>query len=170
MEKTMTERDIEDLKVRLQALEDRNAIVDTLNQYGQALDYGDFDRLVDVFTKDAIRETKRLDGSVNRWEGEAGTIDFARRHSHAPDLYHKHLAFNPQVVIDGNAAKVVSYMFRFDPREGKPSFIWGMGRYLDKMRREPDGKWRISHRVSEIEDQWPGRFALIGGPGSKPAD
>jgi hypothetical protein len=38
------------------------------------------------------------------------------------------------------------------------------------MRREPDGKWRISYRVSEIEDQWPGRFALKGGPGSKAAD
>ncbi len=165
----MAEDEIAMLKARLQALEDRNAIVDTLNQYGQALDYGDFDRLVDVFTKDAVRETRRLDGSVNRWEGEQGTIDFATRHSHAPEEYHKHLAFNPRMDIDGDSADVVSYMFRFDPRDGEPSFIWGMGRYVDKMRREADGKWRISHRVSEIEDQWPGRFALKGGPGSIPA-
>lgn len=166
----MADSDIEALKARLQALEDRNAIIDTLNQYGQALDYGDFDRLVDVFTRDAVRETKRLDGSINRWEGEAGTIDFAKRHSHAPELYHKHLAFNPRIEIDGDTAEVVSYMFRFDPRDGEPSFIWGMGRYLDKMRRESDGKWRIAHRVSEIEDQWPDRFALKGGPGSIPAN
>jgi ketosteroid isomerase-like protein len=169
LENDVAEDEIAGLRARLQALEDRHAIIDTLNQYGQALDYGDFDRLIDVFTKDTVRETKRLDGSVNRWEGEAGTIEFATRHSRAPDLYHKHLAFNPRIEIHGDTADVVSYMFRFDPGNGEPSFIWGMGRYVDKMRREPDGKWRIVHRVSEIEDQWPGRFALKGGPGSIPA-
>lgn len=150
------------LEARLQELEDRNAILDTLRQYGHALDYGDFDRLVDCFTSDAVRETRRLDGSVNRWEGEAGTIDFATRHSHAPELYHKHLVLNSMIDLQGDTADVVSYMFRFDPRDDEPSFVWGMGRYLDTMRRDPDGRWRILRRVSEIEDQWPGRFALKG--------
>ncbi|WP_049746771.1 nuclear transport factor 2 family protein [Mycolicibacterium goodii] len=158
----MSTDEFAELTRRLQALEDRNAILDTLKQYGHALDYGDFDRLVDCFTKDAVRETKRPDGTVNRWVGEAGTIDFATRHSHAPEWYHKHLVLNSLVDIHGDTANVESYMFRFDTREQEPSFVWGMGRYLDTMRREPDGKWRIMHRVSEIEDQWPGRFVLKG--------
>ncbi|NKQ57818.1 nuclear transport factor 2 family protein [Amycolatopsis sp. K13G38] len=158
----MSQDDFEALKARMQALEDRNAIIDTLTQYGQALDYGDFDRLVDCFTDDAVRENRRPDGSVHRWEGRAGTIDFASRHSHAPDLYHKHLALNPHIELHGDTANVVSYMFRFDAGDGERSFIWGLGRYLDTMKRDPDGRWRIQHRVSEIEDQWPGRFVLTG--------
>jgi hypothetical protein len=158
----MSENELEDLKARIQAIEDRNAILDTLKQYGHALDYGDFDRLTDCFTADTVRETRRLDGSVNRWEGAAGTVDFATRHSHAPDLYHKHLVLNSLIELHGDTADVVSYMFRFDPREDEPSFVWGMGRYLDTMRRDSDGRWRILRRVSEIEDQWPGRFALTG--------
>ncbi len=158
----MSQDEIQALKARLQTLEDRNAILDTLMQYGHALDYGDFDRLVDCFTSDAVRETRRPDGSVNRWEGVEGTIDFATRHSHAPELYHKHLVLNSLIELHGDTANVVSYMFRFDPGESKPSFVWGMGRYIDTMRREPDGRWRIMRRVSEIEDQWPGRFVLKG--------
>ncbi|KXX62426.1 nuclear transport factor 2 family protein [Rhodococcus sp. LB1] len=158
----MSQDDYAALNARLQALEDRSAILDTLKQYGHALDYGDRERLIDCFTDDAVRETKRLDGSVNRWAGKAGTEDFANRHSHAPELYHKHLVLNSLIDLHGDTAEVVSYMFRFDPNEDKPSFVWGMGRYLDSVRREPDGKWRIFRRTSEIEDQWPGRFALKG--------
>jgi ketosteroid isomerase-like protein len=158
----MSEEDLVALRTRVQALEDRNAILDTLKQYGHALDYGDCDRLADCFTADTVRETRRPDGSVNRWEGTAGTIDFASRHSHAPEIFHKHLVLNSLIELHGDIADVVSYMFRFDPRDAEPSFVWGMGRYLDTMRREPDGKWRIVRRISEIEDQWPGRFVLKG--------
>lgn len=158
----MTREEFTALQSRLQALEDRNAILDRLSQYGHALDYGDFDRLVDCFTSDAVRETRRLDGSVHRWEGSAGTIDFATRHSHAPEQYHKHLVLNSLIDVHGDTADVVSYMFRFDPRENEPSFVWGMGRYVDEMKRDDDGVWRIRRRVSYIEDQWPGRFALTG--------
>lgn len=158
----MSKDDYAALLTRVQALEDRNAILDTLRQYGHAIDYGDFDRLVDCFTDDAVRENRRPDGSVHRWEGRAGTIDFATRHSHAPEQYHKHLVLNSRIDIHGDTADVVSYMFRFDPREDEPSFVWGMGRYLDTMRRGSDGRWRIARRISEIEDQWPGRFVLTG--------
>lgn len=158
----MNRDDTATLAARVQALEDREAIVATLMQYGHALDYGDREKLIDCFTDDAVRETRRPDGSVNRWVGIKGTRDFANRHSHAPEIFHKHLVLNSLVELHGDTADVVSYMFRFDPGDGKPSFVWGMGRYLDQMRREPDGRWRIMRRVSEIEDQWPGRFVLKG--------
>jgi hypothetical protein len=48
-------------------------------------------------------------------------------------------------------------MFRFDAGDGDKSFVWGMGRYVDKMRRGLDGRWRILLRVTFIEDDWPGR-------------
>lgn len=153
----MSQDDFAALKARLQALEDRNAILDTLMRYGNALDYGDVDGLVDCFTDDTVRETWRPDGTVNRWEGGAGTRDFATTHSHAPDKYHKHLVLNSLIEVHGDTAEVVSYMFRFDANDGERSFVWGMGRYLDSMRRDPDGRWRIMRRVTYIEDQWPGR-------------
>ena len=145
------------LKARLQALEDRAAILDTLQNYGHALDYGNVEQLVNCFTDDAVRETWRPDGTVNRWAGTEGTREFAMTHSHAPDKYHKHLVLNSVVELHGDTADAVSYMFRFDAGEGEKSYVWGMGRYVDRMRRDPDGQWRIQRRVTYIEDQWPGR-------------
>jgi len=151
------------LKARVQALEDRAAILDTLREYGQALDYGNVDKLMDCFTDDAVREIRRPDGTVNRWQGVAETRQFATTHTHAPDKYHKHLALNAVVRLDGDTADVVSYMFRFDANEGEKSFVWGMGRNVDKMRRGADGRWRIMERVTYIEDQWPGRSRPVTG-------
>lgn len=161
-DETMSMDDLQSLKVRVADLEDRNAILDTLSQYGHSLDYGDFDQLVDCFTDDAVRENRRPDGSVHRWVGKEGTLDFARRHSHAPETWHKHLVLNSRIQLSGDVAHAQSYMFRFDAGDGERSYVWGLGRYLDTLRREPDGKWRIAHRVSEIEDHWPGRFVLQG--------
>lgn len=153
----MSQDDVAALAARLKTLEDRNAILDTLMRYGNSLDYGDVECLCDCFTDDAIRETRRPDGMVNRWEGAAGTREFATTHTHAPDKYHKHLVLNSLVEINGDSAQVESYMFRFDASEGEKSTVWGMGRYLDTMRRESDGRWRILRRVTYIEDDWPGR-------------
>jgi ketosteroid isomerase-like protein len=153
----MSDDNIAAFKARLQALEDRTAILDTLTAYGHALDYGDVEKLVDCFTHDAVRETWRPDGTVNRWEGADGTREFATTHTHAPDKYHKHLVLNSVVQVHGDTADVTSYMFRFDAGDGEKSYVWGMGRYVDKMRRGPDGRWRIARRVTYIEDLWPGR-------------
>lgn len=153
----MPQDELAALKTRLQALEDRAAILDTLMQYGHALDYGDVDGLMNCFTNDAVRETRRPDGSVNRWQGAEGTREFATTHSHAPDKYHKHLVLNSVVQVRGDTADVVSYMFRFDAGAAEKSYVWGMGRYEDKMRRDADGRWRILLRVTFIEDDWPGR-------------
>lgn len=153
----MSQDELAALKVRLQALEDREAILATLQRYGNALDYGEVEQLIDCFTEDAVRETHRPDGTVNRWEGAAGTREFATTHTHAPDKYHKHLVLNPLIEVHGDTADVVSYMFRFDASEGERSHVWGMGRYLDTMRRGLDGRWRIMRRITYIEDDWPGR-------------
>jgi ketosteroid isomerase-like protein len=153
----MSQEDSAALHARIQAAEDRNAILDTLMHYGNALDYGDVDRLVDCFTDDAVRETWRPDGTCNRWEGVDGTREFAMTHSHAPDKYHKHLILNSIVELHGDTADVDSYMFRFDAGSGGKSYVWGFGRYRDQMRRGTDGRWRIHKRVTHIEDDWPGR-------------
>lgn len=159
----MSQDDLAVLLARVQALEDRNAILDTLMQYGHALDYGDVSRLMDCFTDDALRETRRPDGTVNRWQGASGTREFATTHTHAPQKYHKHLVLNSSVDIHEDSAEVVSYMFRFDADDGNKSFVWGMGRYVDTMRRGADGRWRIQRRVTFIEDDWPGRSRPVTG-------
>lgn len=153
----MPDQTSKSIEQRIQELEDHNDITRTLRQYGLAVDYGDNDGVVDCFTSDAVREIHRPDGTVNRWEGADEMRQFARNHSHAPDKYHKHLTFNSIVELDGDAASVTSYMFRFDASDGDKTHIWGMGRHLDKMRRDPDGKWRILERITYIEDDWPGR-------------
>lgn len=153
----MPQDELAALRARLQVLEDRAAILDTLQEYGHALDYGDVERLMNCFTDDAVRETRRPDGTVNRWSGSAGTREFATTHTHAPHKYHKHLVLNSVIELLGDTAQVRSYMFRFDASAGEKSHVWGMGRYHDTMRRDADGQWRIQRRVTWIEDDWPGR-------------
>ena len=169
----MSQDDFASLKARLQALEDKSAIQETLNRYCQGIDYGFPDQVVDCFTGEMVREICRPDGSVNRWEGLVGTREFANGHSHAPDKYHKHLALNCIIELHGDTADVSSYMFRFDAGDGEKSHIWGLGRQQDTMRRDPDGRWRIEKRVTHIEDHWPGRsrpatgLVAAGAPTSK---
>lgn len=150
---------------RLRRLEDEGAIVDVLHGYGHALDYGRPDAWLDLFEHDALYELRYRDGLVPRaigspvssgnvrtYRGREALESFARSHSHAPERYHKHLATNWRIAIEGTAAEVDSYFVRIDAVEGGTRIV-AAGRYRDKMRLGEDGCWRIVVRIAEIEMQ-----------------
>lgn len=154
-----------DMLNRLRGLEDESAIVDLLHGYGHALDYGRSDAWLDLFETDALYELRYRDGLVPRaigtpvakgnirtYQGRQALEGFARAHSHAPDRYHKHLATNWRITIEGDAAEVDSYFARIDAVEGGTRIV-AAGRYRDRMRRGEDGCWRIAVRIAEIEMQ-----------------
>jgi hypothetical protein len=59
--------DVEQLRSRVRLLEDERAILGTLHAYGHAIDYGDEERYLDLWTDDAAFDARgRAPGDVTR--------------------------------------------------------------------------------------------------------
>ena len=69
---------------------------------------------------------------------------------HAPAMYHKHLLIEPLISIQGDTATVHSMFSRLDRYPEGPG-IRALGRYRDTLVRCPDGRWRFTERLPEIE-------------------
>jgi len=142
---------------RLELLEQEREILRTLYQYGHTLDHGPEPEFLDCFTEDGVWESlprqipSRPPREFRRFESRAGLVRFFRQHTHAPELYHKHLVVEPRITVQGGSATVESYYVRIDEHPDGP-YIRGFGRYQDRLRRCPDGRWRFELRHVESED------------------
>jgi hypothetical protein len=144
------------LSERLQVLEDERAILQTLYQYGHSMDYGPDAEFVDCFTGDGVWDVRmRNTPSASftcRGHVEIEASLAAQTSVRAPALYAKHLLIEPRIALDGDAATVESYFLRVEPRDAGPTQIVASGRYLDRLVRCDDRRWRITERVAEIDD------------------
>jgi ketosteroid isomerase-like protein len=134
------------IESRLQALEDERAILRVLHTYGHAIDYGDEPAFVDLWDENALLFWP----SPGEIRGRATIRAAFRAHTHAPEVFHKHLLIEPLIFVDGDAARSDSMFARLDPMEKIPS-IRAFGRYRDRFRRCEDGKWRFTERRAEVE-------------------
>jgi ketosteroid isomerase-like protein len=139
------------LEARLRRLEDERDVLYRLHAYGHALDYGDEATFMDCWTADA---TLLWPNPVPITGTEAIRAAF-RAHTHAPAVFHKHLVIEPLIRVDGDKAGVVSMFARLDRIDGTPQ-IRVFGRYSDTLIRCPDGQWRFSERIPDIEVFRPG--------------
>lgn len=135
-----------ELAQRLRLLEDEQAILDTLHAYGHGLDYGLEDRWMDCWAADAVlvwpdRPTMR---------GHAALRAAFRAHTHAPDAWHKHFVVAPRIQVSGDGASVQSMFARLDRYPTGPA-VRSFGRYLDRLQRCADGRWRFTERIAERE-------------------
>jgi hypothetical protein len=141
------------IETRLQRLEDERDVLRPLYQYGHTLDYGPEDAFLDCFTETAVwTQAGRFarPETTRRFEGRGGLIKLFRHHTHAPEIYHKHLLVEPRITLHGDEASVESYYVRIDEHpEG--AYIRAFGRYRDRVVRCPDGHWRIQQRLTETE-------------------
>ena len=140
----------------LRLLLDERQILRTLHQYGHTLDYGPEPEFLDCFTETGVweshpRRRPGRDTSDRVYTGRAELAAFFRQHTHAPDLYHKHLLVEPLIRIDGDQATVASYYVRIDEHPDGP-YIRGFGRYDDLLIRSEDGRWRFQRRSVRSED------------------
>ncbi len=134
---------------RLQVLEDKRAILNTLHAYGHCLDYGDEEGFMDCWTADAVLGWTVYAGPLLGHERIRAGF---RAHTHAPDAWHKHLLAEPQISLHGDTARVHSMFFRLDPYVSTAGpEIYAFGRYIDTLRRCADGRWRFTERVVEKE-------------------
>jgi ketosteroid isomerase-like protein len=142
--------DLAALVRRLEALEAEKAILETLYAYGHSIDYGDEDTWVNCFTEDGTW------GAADREpiRGQSALRAFFPTHTHAPELYHKHLLIEPRIVVDGDRARCESY-WTLLVADGDLPVLAGFGRYRDRLARGDDGTWRFEERIFDIESRDP---------------
>jgi hypothetical protein len=150
------------LEERLRLLEDERAILQQLAAYAHSLDYGLEAEWLDVWTDDAemIYSWEAANTMVDSGRtdfhhtGKGEIAEFFHRHTHSPDVYHKHFLVEPRITVDGDRASVTSYFSRID-RDADGPRMTSFGRYVDVFVRCPDGRWRIRERRGEIESRTP---------------
>jgi hypothetical protein len=145
----------DDLAARLQVLEDEQAILRTLHRYGHAMDYGPDEDFVDCFTPDGVWEVRMRragGGFACRGRDEIAASLPPQAAVRVPELYAKHLVVDPEIELDGDAARVRSYFLRVEPKDDGPTEVVASGRYLDQLLRGEDGRWRFVERIAEIDD------------------
>jgi ketosteroid isomerase-like protein len=145
---------MDDLREQLALLLDERAITGTLYRYGDALDHDDREEFLDCFTPDAeYVVSMRLDPAKGfTFVGHEQLGGYFEAHTHAPVAFHKHVTVNPLITVSGAAADAQSYFLRVDsPAEG-PAVVLAAGRYIDRLARATDGRWRIRSRRCEVEN------------------
>src|ERR1700742_943786 len=142
----------DDLLARVEALEAERDILDTMYRYAHTIDVGDSDGCADCFTEDGVfNVTTRLDGyEPYVVSGRAQLRDFVEHHTRPPALWHKHMIVEPRITIDGDTATGETYFLVLMDHEDEP-IVRVFGRYLDKLRRESDGRWRFAERQPYLE-------------------
>jgi hypothetical protein len=157
---------VEALEERLKVLEDERAILSTLHAYAHAIDYGLKEDWLDLFAEDAEYKVEQFGeilpfiGVLQPPEGLKGReilLKYIASHTHAPVLWHKHFLVEPVIRLEGDReASGESYFARLD-EDDKGAYIMAYGRYLDRMVKCPDGKWRFKKRCCQIESRYPVR-------------
>lgn len=149
----MNANDEDSLERRVRRLEDERAVYRVLARYGEGLDYGLVDQVLNLFTENGSWILQRGGRRVLTFTGRDQIRVFAQNHPHAPEHVMKHVFVDPQIAVGGDRAEVTSYFMRLDAREDKrATFIFEMGRYFDILVRCPDGNWRFEERIVDGED------------------
>jgi 3-phenylpropionate/cinnamic acid dioxygenase small subunit len=159
---------------RLRALEDYMHIEQLLMRYAAALNTGDADAYVAMFTPDAVFELKRdvdeppflgpligHEALREQWFAGARLADDAD-----PDLARRfgpmrHVTTNYEINVEGDAATVRAFFMEVvsngnnSPPGSRPPTIHAMGRYEDELVRR-DGQWLFSKRtvVTDMNTEW----------------
>jgi hypothetical protein len=102
----------------------------------------------------AVTPEREIGFADRRLVGREAIAEAFRGHTHAPDVFHKHLLFQPQIRLDGDRASVHSGFARLDEGPAGP-VIRSFGRYLDELVRCDDGRWRFAQREASIENSVP---------------
>lgn len=140
-------RDLADLLVRVQRLEDLEGVRATWLRYCNRLDAFDFDGLGAVFTEDASLELSGLARSLDgRYQGRRAIVeDFYRKTDLpagvTPTAMTGHLSTNMQIELLGDEATTLAYFF-----EIVDDNLALMGTYQHRMRRDPEDRsgWLIA--------------------------
>jgi hypothetical protein len=137
---------------------DERAILRVLYAYCHAIDYGEEDRWVGLFSVDGIFHVEFPHGQPPiHCAGKQQLAAFVAAHPRAPTALHKHLVLNPLIDVHGDAARVSSYFQLLLEIDGLPQ-TYCFGRYLDQLVRCEAGDWRFKERVAQVQSMRPSGF------------
>jgi hypothetical protein len=135
---------IDALPAAVQALVDRQAILDCLTAYSRGIDRRDRDLLMSVYHEEAWDDHAVFCGPAASFADWA--YDFHEKYQSA----HHHYILNHSCELDGDVAHTETYyLFAGVNREG-PEVILSGGRYLDRFEKRV-GRWAIAARKCLIE-------------------
>ena len=143
--------EIEELRARVQRLEDHIAILQTFSQYSHARDYYRPAEYVRAFADDGVFELRDQDGSVrHREHGTGELLAYLDTCPHPPDVYDKHLLAQPLITeMSDTEAKVESFWIFLTDRGAGPQIV-AYGRYQDHLVNDA-GSWRLKERHGQLE-------------------
>jgi 3-phenylpropionate/cinnamic acid dioxygenase small subunit len=118
--------------------DDRTAIQNLAGRYSHALDLGDAEAWVEVFTDDGVMEMAEQGYQIT---GDALRALPSGRDPSQPASRHIPSTF----VIEGDGDEATMRSYVTVVRVGDPASIVFQGRYEDRLRRVA-GVWRIAHR------------------------
>ena len=161
-----------EIEARLASLEDHVRIEQLLMRYAAALNTGDADTYVSLFTPDATFELRRAIGEPpflgpfkgrealrKQWFPEgARAVDASGRRPFGPM---RHVTTNYEIDVRGETATVRAFFIEVVsngpniPPGSKPPTIHAMGRYEDELVKQ-DGQWLFARRVvlTDMNTQW----------------
>lgn len=136
---------------RVQALLDKQEIVDLMYSYARGLDRAEENLVRSVFHPDATVDFGPgiFQGTVSDFIGWVLDVRGNMKATH-------HMIANIRVDLRGDTAFAESYFLtwhRLDKSTGKEDFFLG-GRYLDRLERRPGGAsgvWKVAHR-KQVKD------------------
>ena len=145
------------------SVEDRLDLQDLIARYAWALDTGDVEGLVAVFTADCVM-TEEVFEDPDIWHGHDGIRGLARHYFSAPGFpgrqhHTTQVQFKPQ---DDGSVDIRSFAFVTEC-EGEPPYLLRFtGYYEDRAVRDADGQWRFKARTVRLWDgavlkNFPGR-------------
>ena len=139
-----TETELEQLRRRVQHLEDRAAILACIAAHARGCDRHDVALLTSTYHGDGIDEHGRATIPGPEYAAWANGVHGATSQAHM------HHVTTHTCEIDGDEAHAESYVLvTLLSRDGKGATIM-CGRYVDRLERR-DGAWRIAVRRSTVE-------------------
>ena len=133
---------------RLRRVEDEQAIVSAVYQYGHAINAGDRELWLDVFTQDGSWAARSASDAPWKFEIDgrdalAEWFDGNARRWPVGSMVHTNSS--PRVAIDGDRAEARTFYLTMLRGNGRPA-LRSTGIYVDQLVRCEDGRWRICER------------------------
>jgi hypothetical protein len=145
---------------------DRLAIQDLLTAYSWALDTGDVEGLVKLFTADA-RVIEEVFEEPDVWEGRDAIRKLSAHYFNVPNFPgRQHHVGNSVFEGSGDRIKVKSFVFVTECQGEPPYVLRFAGWYDDIVVKEADQQWRFKSRTirlwdGEVLKNFPGRGQRI---------
>ena len=148
---------IEELEARVQELEAYEGVRRTIYEYLLFHDLPDkVEDLLDLFAQDAVLEIsgygEAIEGTFDGHAAIAGMYRGLEEQAVGRARTGKHITTNMQITLDGeDEAVVIQYLAVGADKTDKGP---GGGIYQERLRREPDGRWRfIKKRIIATSEQ-----------------